>query len=50
MAERGMTQGEILIAAGAALAVLGLVLLLAGGIGFGVKKKIKEKLYDRYGF
>jgi len=46
-----MTQGEILIAAGAALAVLGLVLLLAGEIGFGVrKKKIKEKLYDRYGF
>ena len=51
MAERRMTQGEILIAAGAALAVLGLVLLVERENDFGVKKKkIKEKLYDRYGF
>ena len=51
MVEGEMTQGELCMLAGGALAAVGLVLLLTGLIGFGIKKsRIKKKLYDRYGF
>lgn len=51
MVEGEMSQGEILMLAGAALGLAGLALLLGGLIGYGIKKRhVKEKLYDRYGF
>ena len=51
MVEGEMTQGDLCMLAGGALAAVGLVLLLTGLLGFGIKKsRIKKKLYDRYGF
>ena len=46
-----MSQGEIFMLAGLAIGAAGLILALAGLIGFGIRKsRIKKKLYDRYGF
>ncbi len=51
MVEGKMTQGELCMLAGGAVAAAGLILVLVGLIGFGIKKnRIKKKLYDRYGF
>lgn len=51
MVKSKMTPGELYILAGGAVAAVGLVLLLAGLVGFGIKKKkIKKKLYDKYGY
>ncbi|MGI6008160.1 MAG: hypothetical protein ACOX8E_11795 [Ruminococcus sp.] len=45
-----MTYGEILMVCGAGLAALGVLVLITGAIVMnGRKKRLKQKLYDRYG-
>ncbi|MGI6010693.1 MAG: hypothetical protein ACOX8H_04235 [Ruminococcus sp.] len=45
-----MTYGEILMVCGAGFTALGLLILVIGGIAMsGKKKRLKQKLYDKYG-
>lgn len=45
-----MTYGEILFASGIGLSAVSVFLMILGGFIFRSKKrKLKEKLYDRYG-
>lgn len=51
MGGESMSYGDLLTYGGIAVAGISGIALIAGFIGFGIKrKKLRQKLFDRYGF